>query len=119
MGLRRAFFLAAATSLLVAHPAAANAASAQENLDCVIWASYRAGNAQGQEDTNAFVLATAWFVGLYEGQTGKAVDEPMIARANGLSVAQIGPLEGPCLARFSSFADRMSEVGNRLGASES
>jgi len=116
MGLRKALLIAAAAGVLLGNPAAARAATAQENLDCAIWASYRVGVAEDDQTRNAFMLAAAWFVGLYEGQAGKPIDEAMAARAPELSEAQIGALEGACIARFGNFGDRMTAVGERLSA---
>ncbi|ANK13738.1 hypothetical protein A9D12_13150 [Erythrobacter neustonensis] len=115
--MRRALCLAASAGLLAVHPAAASAATAGENLDCAMWAAYRINDAQDDAERNALMIAMALFVGLYEGQTGKNVDEAMVARARELDESQFDVLEEPCSARLDSFADRLEALGRRLGAS--
>lgn len=119
--IRKALISAAAACALLASPAGAQSAAPksatpQQNLDCVVWASYRAGIAPIDEMRNAFILATAWFIGLYEGQTGKLIDEDMVARGIAMTEAQINAAESACIARFGNFGDRLALVGQKLSA---
>jgi hypothetical protein len=101
---------------MLACPAVAKTATPQDNLDCAIWATYRIGIAAEDEERNGLMLATAWFSGLYEGQTGTTIDEAMIARSRALTPAQIEAFEPACLARFGDFGNRFTAIGERLGA---
>lgn len=103
-----------AAGLLAAAPAAAQQASAQQNLDCAIWAAYQVGVAQNDEVANGFSIAVSWFIGLYEGQTGQLIDAPMRKRSAELDEAGIARLTGPCLGRFSAFADRLGTLGQAM-----
>lgn len=109
MRVRYALLLAA--GLLAAAPAAAQQPTAQQNLDCAIWSAYQVGVAENDEIANGFSIAVSWFIGLYEGQTGQLIDAPMRKRAAELDDAGIARLTGPCLGRFSAFADRLGKLG--------
>jgi hypothetical protein len=112
----RRFALAAAAGLVLATPAAAQQATAQENLDCAIWAAYQLGMAENETMQSGFSIAVAWFIGLYEGQTGRKIDAAMAARTAEMDEAMIEQLTEPCIARFSDFADRLGKMGEGLGA---
>lgn len=103
--MHKALLNAAAAGALLASPAAVDAATPQETPDCVIWPSYRVGVATDDAARNAIVLAIAWYIGLYEGQTGETVDDDMITHANKMTEAQIAAAEPACLARFGNFGD--------------
>lgn len=117
IAVRKALLTAAAAGALFASPAAADAATPQENLDCVIWSSYRVGVATDDTVRNALMLATAWFIGLYEGQTGKTVDDDMIARGTKMTEAQVVAAEPSCIARFDNFGDRLTAIGQTMSSS--
>ncbi|WP_156443341.1 hypothetical protein [Erythrobacter sp. CCH5-A1] len=114
--MRASLLAAAAGGAMLACPAVAKTATPQDNLDCAIWATYRIGIAAEDEERNGLMLATAWFSGLYEGQTGTTIDEAMIARSRALTPAQIEAFEPACLARFGDFGNRFTAIGERLGA---
>lgn len=112
----RPFALAAAAGLVLATPAAAQQETAQENLDCAIWAAYQLGMAEDQAVREGFSIAVSWFIGLYEGQTGQRIDTAMAVRAAEVDEAMINRLTEPCIARFSDFADRLGKMGEGMGS---
>lgn len=113
----RPLALAAAAGLVLATPVAAQQqATAQENLDCAIWALYNLGKAQDETMNSGFSIAFSWFTGLYEGQTGRKIDAAMTARTAEMDEAMVDALTMPCIGRFSDFADRLSKMGEGLRA---
>lgn len=115
---------ALAAFALAATPATAQDATAQdigtpaENLDCAIWAAYMAGTNEDPEAEAAFAIALSWFTGLYEGQTGRSIDEPLVARATQLTDEDILTIGGLCVPRFEAYGNRLSVLGDRLQGME-
>jgi hypothetical protein len=105
---------------LVASPASAQeAATPAENLDCAIWAANLAGSVdENSEDFAAFGMIMTWFIGLYEGQVGRAIEEPLAARALELTDADFAAIGERCLPRMAAFGDRLTVLGDKLQASE-
>ena len=109
-----------ALAALAAFALAATPATAQdistpaENLDCAIWAAYMAGTNEDPEAEAAFAIALSWFTGLYEGQTGRSIDEPLVARATQLTDEDIHAIGSRCVPRFEAYGNRLSVLGDRL-----
>lgn len=108
--------LAALTALaLVASPAAAqDLGTPAENLDCAIWAAYVAGSNEDSEVQAGFGIVLSWFIGLYEGQTGRRIDDAMAARAAQLTDQDVAAIGERCLPRVEAYGDRLSALGDRL-----
>jgi len=111
---RRFITLAAATAVLLAAPAAAEDTTPAQNLDCAAWAAFQIGVSDDEAVRDGLSIAVAWFIGLYEGQTGKTIDEALAARGAQLDRAAINALTPGCVARFSTFADRLSTLGAEM-----
>lgn len=113
MRIVRALWLAAGAALL-ATPAAAQQASEQENLDCAVWSAVQVGTATDDSVKNSLSIAVAWFIGLYEGQTGTNIDKAFAARAAELDDAAVAALSDRCVTRFMAFAERLATTGSAM-----
>lgn len=122
MIISRALILAGALALSVPAIAqdndAAGTATAQQNLDCAIWSSYQTGSATDDDVKNGLAIAVAWFVGLYEGQTGELISDAFAVRTAELSEEDVIAMTSYCVGRFSEFGDRLSNLGDRIDAQE-
>jgi hypothetical protein len=115
----RALAAALAALVLATSPAAAQQdATAAENLDCAIWAAFVAGANDDPEVETAFGIILSWFVGLYEGQTGRVVDAAFTARAEQLTDEDLQAIEERCLPRVEAYGERLSALGDRLQGPE-
>lgn len=94
-------------ALLLSAPAAAQQATAAQNLDCAIWSAYQVGVSDDEDDRNVLSIAFAWFIGLYEGQTGQPIDTAMEARSAELDDADVEAIGGVCMDRFAAFSERL------------
>lgn len=115
--MRAPILAAAVVATLLASTASAQQASASDNLDCAIWASFSVGASQDEEERGGLMIAAAWFIGLYEGQTGRKIDDDMGPRALALTPETVKGMEPACLARFADFGNRMTTLGSELTAS--
>lgn len=83
-----------------------------EDLNCAMWASYRLGSLEEGAAPNVTVgltAATTWFVGLYEGKTGKVINPALKALSNRSTAADIDALQPGCLARMAAFGERLTD----------
>jgi hypothetical protein len=101
-----------------AAPVLAQQAGPEENLDCAIWSAYQIGISQDEKVTNGLSIAMAWFIGQYEGQTGRLIDEPMAKRARTLDEAAMMSFTEACVGRFAIFGDRLGKLGALLDQPE-
>ena len=102
--------------LLAALPSVAQAATSAENLDCAIWTSVTMDENTDPDIVNGLGYALSWFIGLYEGATGKDIDNAMAARVAVMSDADFKKLDGVCIARMQGFGTRLSALAQRLAA---
>jgi hypothetical protein len=109
----------AALAFATSPVSAQETATPAENLDCALWAANLAGGAEdNSEDFAAFGMIMTWFIGLYEGQVGRDIDEPFAARAQELTDADFETLAERCLPRMAAFGDRLTVLGDSLQATE-
>jgi hypothetical protein len=109
----------AALALMASPVSAQEAATPEENLDCAIWAANLTGSVEEtSEDFAAFGMVMTWFIGLYEGQVGRPIGEPLEARARQLTDADFEAIGERCLARMAAFGERLTVLGDKLQASE-
>ena len=94
----------------------ADNASPEQDLDCAIWASAIAGTTEDKNILVGIGPVMGYFIGRYEGQTGKDIDEPMIARAPQIKPEDLSALDKLCQPRMKLFGQRLVTLGNRLQA---
>jgi len=88
---------------------------AEVAFKCAIWASYFAAEYEGRPEATALAYALNYFVGRYEGLTGRGIDQGvdanlvMSAAANGLET-----LTPVCTVRMEGYGTRMAEWGKAL-----
>jgi hypothetical protein len=89
---------------------------AEESLKCAIWASYYSVAFEGQEEAAAFTYAFNFFVGRYEGLTGRGIDEG-VDEALVLEAAEsIEALDPICSAHMEAYGERMVDFGEAITA---
>jgi hypothetical protein len=115
--MKKILFAVAASSLVLPSSVSAQAATAEENLDCAIWSSVQVALIDDEKTKNGLSIAVAWFIGQYEGQTGQNIDDAMVVRANQMTDADLPALTEPCVGRFGAFGSRLIELSQRLQAS--
>lgn len=116
------FFGAAAVALALAVPAAAQdrvEISADEARQCAIWASFLSSEmADDPETAQALLFAVNYFVGVYEGKTGRSiVIGDNMAAAEGMAENMQGVTDN-CAAHMTGYGERMVAWGavlERLG----
>ena len=109
----------AAIAMVTSPAAAQEVATPAENLDCAIWAANLAGSVEEtSEDMAAFGMIMTWFIGLYEGQVGRDIDEPLAARARELTDADFEAIGERCLPRMAAFGNRLTVLGDKLQAAK-
>lgn len=111
--MRRLLTLAVA-GLLLASPAQAQPITAQDNLDCAIWAAVAGGASEDEQFKNVLAIALGWFIGQYEGQTGKLIDEELEQGVRNIDDAKYQASAGICMARLGEFGQRLSTLGSGL-----
>lgn len=116
MTVRRLLTLAAAGSLL-ASPAQAQPITPQDNLDCAIWAAVAGGASEDEKFKNVLAIALGWFIGQYEGQTGKLIDEQLEQGVKTIDEAKYQASATICMARLGGFGQRLSKLGSGLSES--
>lgn len=98
---------APATAPESAGSAATAKATPAENVDCAISLSYLVGTSQDEKVSAGLSIGLAWFVGLYEGQTGKDINAALKARSEALTPDQLKGFHRPCIDRMVNFANRL------------
>lgn len=117
--------LIAATLVLasLAGPAFADAAAEpvqeltpQDDLGCAFWTAAMVGNLKDGEMKHGVSMAMVWFIGRWEGATGRPIEEGM----NVANLAAITPkfdqLAKQCPQRMVAFGGRMQAMGEQLQA---
>jgi hypothetical protein len=117
---RRLVTFAVAAALLASPAAAQQQPTPQENLDCAVWSVTVASRLEKGSPVKASLNAMfAWFIGLYEGQTGGNSDEALKARISSLTAAEFQSLNTSCAARMTAFGERLKAVGSAMKQSGS
>ena len=86
------------------------ATTPEQDLDCVVWALFVLGSLGEEGDPQSIAslsVAAAYFTGLYEGKTGRAVTGPLKARSDALDPAEVPPFGSACVERLGQFSERL------------
>ncbi|WP_067787298.1 hypothetical protein [Paraurantiacibacter namhicola] len=110
-----------AAAAILSVPAAVSAqtpdADPQDDLKCAAWSAMIAGQMQDDEKTaNAFGLAMTYFIGRYEGATGRDIAKDLTPE---IVMDAAGNMEATtefCAARMESLGRRMEGLGTALKA---
>jgi len=110
--------LAAVLSLALgaasAQPVAGAQAAADPSLRCAAWAAIQAGQATEDESKNAFTYVLTWFIGRYEGSTGKRFDNVLTAADVEKYGRDMDTLNQLCLPLMLDIGDRMEDWGAKM-----
>lgn len=108
----------AAFGLLAAAPLAAQQArpadpppSEETLLRCAIWAAGQAAQAEKPEGRDVYSLLMAWFLGRYEGLSGRGFDEAIGPREVERYSAQMSELNMVCMPLAHGFSARLERLG--------
>ncbi|MBK6800841.1 hypothetical protein [Novosphingobium sp.] len=114
--MRRALVTAAALAAFgLAAPAMAQSAdSAEDDLDCALFTALEAGKTNDAETRNGILYSMLYFIGRWEGATGRKIEVVMTERALTDAAARSDTLAGKCAARMMDFGDRLDKLGSRL-----
>ena len=111
-----AALLSLAPSVASAQAVAGAQAAADPSLRCAAWAAIQAGQATEDESKNAFTYVLTWFIGRYEGATGKRFDEVLTAGDVEKYGRDMDKLNQLCLPLMLSIGDRMESWGAKMQA---
>ncbi len=120
MRLRTFFAPLVAAAILVSTPAAAQdariEAMAREDFQCAVWVSIIAASpmAQDPEVQTGFNVALGFFVGRYEGLTGRGIDEDWNAQAAEQVVLDLERFADICGTRMDTFGIRLQNLGSEM-----
>ncbi|MDE1468333.1 hypothetical protein [Aurantiacibacter sp. D1-12] len=112
--------LVAATAMAVTTPVLAQdrsiEASATEDFQCAVWVSIIASTplAQDPEVQTGFNVALGFFVGRYEGLTGRGIDEDWNGQAAEEVVLNLERFATICGNRMDSFGGRLQRLGAEM-----
>jgi hypothetical protein len=91
-------------------------APVRESLQCAIWASYFSVEFQDQPEGAAFAYAFNYFVGRYEGLTGRGIDQVLDEDLVKTTAEALDALTPVCAERMEAYGTRMVEWGQVLKA---
>lgn len=112
--MKRLFALGVLGVGLVASPMVAMAATTDDDLLCVAWTAERSGKATDEGQKKALVNLMFYFVGRWEGATGRTIESGMTVgwvTANYDRITAAGP---DCLQRGGDMANHLVSAGEQL-----
>jgi len=114
--MRGAFALAACMAMLPVVATAQEAPSARvdarTSLDCAMWAAIHAGQTEDKEASGALTFTMTWFLGRFEGLTGKRFDAIVTDRDLEGYATRMDELNRICLPLMQDIGDRMAKWGD-------
>ena len=98
-------------------PAAA-ATGAAADLRCAVWAVFAlAANRDKAESQRPLSMALTWFIGHYEGETGKKFEDALTSDYINRVGPELGTAEKGCTERAQQMGDRLTAWGQKMQAS--
>lgn len=110
----RAISWVAALLVIFSSPAAAAAPTSEENLDCAVWASIVIGTSEDEAVRNGVGFVLGYFIGLYEGATGRDIDAALEFRAAAITPEELQAINDKCAERMAVYGERMGALGQRM-----
>jgi hypothetical protein len=113
----RTVMMAAAVLMGLGSAAAhAQAATAQDDLDCALWSAAVLDKVPDGEAKQGVRLALIWLVGRWEGATGKPIGDAINAGSIAAIAPRFGQLSAQCPQRMMDFGARMQALRGVLEA---
>ncbi len=114
--MRRTLIAAAALATfgLATAAAAQNADSAEDDLDCALFTAIEAGKTNDTETRNGILFSMLYFIGRWEGATGRKIEVVMTERAITDAALRSDELAGKCASKMMEFGNRLDKLGSRL-----
>lgn len=126
--MKRFAFALGAAAAMVAVPAVAvddavqdqvaeeAAPTPNDDIKCAVWAAFIIGTNEEEEVKAGYSPTMAYFLGRYEGATGKQFAEEMVRVTRELDedVTKLVALDDVCPARMADFGDRLSSMGGEM-----
>lgn len=102
-------------ALLAAAPIAVapQALSEETLLRCTVWSAGQVAQAEDDEGRRTYSMLLAWFIGRYEGQSGRPVTEALGAREVERYSAQGGELNNLCMPIAIQFSARLERLAQK------
>ncbi len=119
---RAAFLIGPAIALAFAGPCFAQAIERVEPIvakQCAVWAAVQGSDAEGRgdaESAKAFEGVSQYFVGLYEGLTGRSIDDQPDAEMLAYLDLNLEEFDGLCGGLARQYGQRMTAWGATLSA---
>lgn len=118
--MKRVIAIAALISGLVVGPVAAQpvetktAIAADDDLICALWSADATSRAKTEKEKIGLTLLMTYFIGRWEGATGRTIDEGLTIEFVSANFAKLLGANADCLKRSGEFGQRLQLVGSRL-----
>ena len=101
-----------AIALAADEPVAADGTPLQD-IQCAAWAAYMVSENDDPQAATAFGYAMTFFIGMYEGKTGRDFAEAMLVEAKKFEADEAlrEAIQRVCLPRMQDIGDRMANFG--------
>ena len=118
--MKRLITIAALVGALAVQPAMAQSAApapaiaTDSDLLCAAWAANTAGKNKTEKEKVGLTVLMTYFVGRWEGATGRSIDEGLTFAYLTNNLAKIEGADAACMVRAGEFGQRLQLVGKRL-----
>ncbi len=83
-----------------------------------MWSAIMASQQANADDEKSFSFVMTWFVGLYEGASGRKFDGSATERDIAEAQDHMPELNGICVPLMQDFGERLQTWGGRVEAAE-
>jgi hypothetical protein len=120
--MKRVMTIAALACALAVQPALAQSPvppltpvdAADADLLCAAWTANFASKSKTEKEKYGLTLLMTYFIGRWEGTTGRSIEEGLTLDYLSANLTKLEAASPDCMARASSFGQRLQLVGNRL-----
>jgi hypothetical protein len=95
-------------------PQQAQPVTAQDDLDCAFWTAAMVGSLKDENMKQGLSVAMVWFIGRWEGATGRPIEEGMTVANMALAMPRFSGLADQCPQRMIAFGGRVTALGEQL-----
>ena len=87
---------------------------AEDDLDCALFTAIEAGKTDDAETRNGIIFSMLYFIGRWEGTTGRRIEVVMTERALTDAARRSTQLTDKCATKMMDFGNRLDKLGSRL-----